>query len=371
VAASDGAVWYGCCIKPYAGDAAIATGLLLFLTASAGRSVAKRLLFLAAVTPVLIGSSYTSVFTLGAVLLALLPTVRAGGRRAWAAWVLAAAVAAGTLALLYFGPMKAQRDPNLFYEWRFHFPNYAEPTSVPYWSGKAILGVFQEAVNPSGFVLGLLAPLGAWGLWRGGRREVAIACGAAFGLAFLAALVKAYPIGQHRLSFFLMPAAVVLGSAGVQVVIRWRWWAGIPLAVVLFLVADGLSLYHLYRPWLHPNGAAVRRYVTERRQPGDVVLSDDALPPTEEVINGVFVRNVRGNYLYFFFGELKPLAAGSEVPVGGRAWVVMDHYTPEQRRAYIEGTLKPLGFELVEEKTFGPDWEPFAQASAYLYVRVR
>lgn len=378
VAVSDAAVWLGCCVKPYAGDAAIATALLLYLCASEGWPVTKRLLILAAVTPPLICFSYTSMFTVGALLLALLPSVWKSGPRGWLTWLLAGAVIAGTLAWLYFNPMKAQRDPALFEEWHAYFLNYDEPfplrisksdepilvpplLGVPLWLVKSTLGVFQQACNPSGFVLGLLAPLGVWGLWRSGKREIVVACVGVFVLAIVAAAAKAYPFGQHRLSFFLAPAAIMLGSAGVGVIIR-RWkWIGIGLAVLLFVVADGLALSHLPFPWFQPDAASVRKYVQEHRQPGDVVLSADA--------DADAAKFKRGNYLYFFFGELKPLAAGAEVPVGGRAWVVMDHYTSKERRTVIESTLGPLGFELVEEKQYGTDDDPGSQAAAYLYVR--
>jgi hypothetical protein len=122
-----------------------------------------------------------------------------------------------------------------------------------------------------------------------------------------------------------------------------------------------LSLYHLVRPWPVPQAAAVYRHVQQHRQPGDVILSDDA--------STAKVDEKRGNYRYFFYGELKPLSAGADVPVGGRAWVVMDHYGPEERTAYIEARLAPLGF--VREGAFelGPASDPGAQAAAYLYVR--
>jgi hypothetical protein len=92
-----------------------------------------------------------------------------------------------------------------------------------------------------------------------------------------------------------------------------------------------------------------------------VILSDDASTAPEDV--------KRGNYLYFFFGELKPLKAGADVPVGGRAWVVMDHYSPDERRNYINTRLGPLGFVEVEAHELGPASAPQAQAAAYLFVR--
>ncbi len=361
VAVSDCAVWLGCCVKPYAGDAAIVTALLLYLKATDGWPVAKRLLLLAALAPPVLCFSYTSVFAFGALMLAMLPAVWRSGPRGWLAWLLAGAAVGGTLAVLYFGPMKEQRDSNLFREWKPYMTDFEDPAGLPFWLLRSFLGVCQFACNPSGFVLGLLAPLGVWGLWKNGRREMAIACVGMFVLALVAAGMKAYPFGQSRLSFFLSPAVIVLGTAGVGEVIRWRRPVGVGLAVLLVAVGDGLSLYHLVRPWPVPDAAAIHRHVQTHRQPGDVILSDDASTAPEDAS--------RGNYLYFFFGELKPLAAGADVPLGGRAWVVMDHYTPDERRHYINERLVPLGFELTEAFELGTESDPGAQAAAYVYVR--
>lgn len=361
VAVSDCAVWLGCCVKPYAGDAAIVTALLLYLRMSDGWPAAKRLVVLAVAAPLVLCFSYTSVFAFGALMLAMLPAVWRDRPRAWLPWVAAGMTITATLSVLYFGPMKAQRDPNLFREWKPYMMDFDNPAGLPFWLLRSFLGVCQFACNPSGFVLGLLAPLGVWGLWKNGRREVAIACVSMFVLALVAAGMRAYPFGQSRLSFFLSPAVIVLGTAGVAEVIRWRRRVGVGLAVLLVAVGDGLSLYHMVRPWPVPNAAAIHRHVQTQRQPGDMILSNDASPALEDAS--------RGNYAYFFFGELKPLATGAEVPVGGRVWVVMDHYTPGERRGYINQRLGPLGFEEIEAVELGRQSEPGAQAAAYLYVR--
>lgn len=401
VAVSDNHIWLGCCVKPYISDALVTTALLLHLLGTTHWPISRRLLVLAAATPVLFGFSYTATLGVGAVLLALAPAAGRGGTRGRITWVVAITVVAATAAVLYFGPVKAQRVPRLVEEWteRGYFPNYAEPLSLPWWVLKNVLGVCQYVCHPSGFVLGLLAPLGAWALWKAGKREVVIACVGLFVLALVAAAVKAYPLGQIRLSHFLAPAVLVLGVAGVQQLARWwgwigmqlawllglaqavlwrvwralvraarepnsaqsyrtpenhsqlprlgRWWEwlGVGLVLLLVAVADSVSLFHLYQPWSQPDAQAVKRYVMTHRQPGEAILSDE------------------GNYIYFFHGEVKPIAAGgAEVPAGGRAWVVMDFYDDEQRRAYIDARLAPLGFECVESHSF-------REAGAYLYER--
>lgn len=361
VAVSDWAVWLGCCIKPYAGDAAIVAGLLLYLKSTDGWPAVKRLLVLAAFAPPVLCFSYTSVFALGGLMAAMLPAVWKGGWRAWAAWAVAAAAIGGTVLVLYFGPMKAQRDPNLFREWKTYLADYDNPAGLPFWLIQAVSGVFHYACNPSGLVLTLFAPVGAWGLWKAGRREVVIAGVGAFVLSVVAAGMKAYPFGQSRLSFYLSPAAILLGAAGVGEVIR-RWkWVGVGLAVLLVAVGDGLSLYHLVVPWPVPQAATVHKHVQANRQPGDVILSDDASTAPEDAY--------RGNYRYFFYDELKPLKSAADVPVGGRVWVVMDHYGPDVRTQYIEHRLRPLGFERQSAFELGPPSDPGAQAAAYLYVR--
>lgn len=354
VAMSDNHLWLGCCVKPYAGDTLVTTALLLYLVGTTHWPVTKRLLVLAAVTPVLFAFSYTATLGVGAVLLALAPAAWKERPRGWTAWAIAAAVAAATVAVLYFGPIKAQRVPRLVEEWteRGYFPNFADPLSLPWWLLKNLTGACQYTYLPSGFVFGLLAPVGGWALWKSGKREVVIACGGLFALALVAAAVKAYPLGQHRLSQFLAPAVLLLGVAGVGEVVRWWKWVGVGLAVLLVAVVSYLPLSRFVRPWPQPDAQSVQRYVRQHRQPGEAVLSDEK------------------NYLYFFFGEVKPLVAGgAEVPPGGRAWVVMDFYTDAERRHYIEQRLTPLGFEYVAgtEKEFG--LHPSHRAAAYLYQR--
>lgn len=351
VAVSDNHVWLGCCVKPYISDALVTTALLLHLVGTTHWPISRRLLVLAVAVPVLFGLSYTATLGVGAVLLALAPAAWWGGTRGRAAWVVAAAVAVATAAVLYLGPVKDQRVPRLVKEWteRGYFPSYADPLSLPWWTLKNVLGVCQYVCHPSGFVLGLLAPLGVRALWKAGKREVVIACVGLFALALVAATVKAYPLGQIRLSHFLAPAVLVLGVGGVGEIARWRKWVAVGLAVLLVAVADSISLFHLYRPWSQPDAQAVKRYVTQHRQPDEAILSDE------------------GNYIYFFHGEVKSIATGgAEVPAGGRAWVVMDFHTDDERRAYIEQQqhLTELGFELKES-------HQFHEAGAYLYERKR
>jgi hypothetical protein len=343
VAASDSHVWLGCTVKPYSGDAFLATVLLFFHVTTERWTVTRRLLVLAAVTPPILCFSYPAAFVIGGLLLAWLPGAWRAGGRGRVAWVIAAAAAALTFAVLYFGPVKAQRVTKLVTEWEKKYPNFADPLSIPAWLIEHTFGVFQNSYNPAGVVFALVAPLGIWAFWRGGRKELVGAGLATFGLVLLAASIRSYPYGQNRLMLFIAPVVLLFGAKGMDVLMARSRWA-VVLAVLMVLVNDGHAVLRLVDPWRRPDSQSVQRYVLAHRQPGDAVLSDEA------------------GYQYFFRGELKPILAGADVPVGGRAWVVMDHYTNETRRTYIEWRLAPLGFELADERQF-------RDAAAYLYVR--
>ncbi len=342
LAVSDTHVKLSNTVKPYTLDALFTTLLLLGLIRTEHWPAARRLLALAAVAPFVLCFSYPSAFVVGGLLLALRPP----DRRTAVAWLVAAAAVAGTFALLYFGPIRAQRVVKLVTEWEPYYPPLSDPLRLPGWLASSFVGVFQDSCNPSGAALALVAPLGWWAFWRGGRWRLAVALAGLFAAVLVASAARSYPFGQNRLMQFASPAVALLGAMGIEVLARWRVWAGVGLAVAVIGVADGLSLWRAAFPWQEPDSRGVTRFVNDRRRPGEPVLSDE------------------GGYLYYFHGELLPLEAGKDVSVGGRVWAVMDHYTPEERTAHLDAKLAPLGFERVRA-------EEFFRAGAYLYERKR
>lgn len=342
LAVSDEHVRQSNTVKPYTLDALFAAALLYGLVRTEGWPLARRLLALAAVAPFILCYSYPMAFVLGGVLLALWPR----DRRSAAAWVVAGVAIAGTFAVLYFGPIRAQRVTGLVNGWERYFLPIRDPAAVPFWLGWNVFGVCQYACNPSGVVLAVLAPFAAVAFWRSDRWRLTVAVGGMLAAVLVASALRAWPFGQHRLMLFAAPAVYLLGAKGVEVLGGWRRSAGVGLAVACVVVADGLSLWRLTHPWSEPDARGVRAFVREHRQPGEPVLSDE------------------GGYLYYFHGELRPLSAAKAVPVGGRVWAVMDHYTPEVRREYIERFLTPDTFARVRA-------EEFTSAGAYLYVRTR
>jgi hypothetical protein len=326
-------------VKPYTLDA-LGTLVLLFAFVKTRRwPTYRRLLLIAALAPVLLGFSYPMAFVLGGVLLGLLPRDRA----AVLAWLLAVAVVGGTFAVLYFGPIKAQRVSKLENEWERNYLPYKQPAEVPWWLTWHTFGACQQSCNPSGALLTVFVPLGALAFWRTGHRRWLVVLGGAWLAVLAASALRSYPYGQNRLMQFLGPIILMLGVRGLELMATWKRSFTVGLGIALFVVADGYSLHRLVFPWVEPDARSVAKYLRENRN-AEPLLSDE------------------GNYFYFLNKQVQPLSAAAEVPIGGRVWVAMDHYTPEIRRHAINITLGPLGFVEMDAKEF-------TRAGAYLYER--
>ena len=349
VAISDNHVWLGCNIKPYAGDALIATALLYYYFATQRWSAAKRSAGLALLIPPILCTSYPAAFIAGGLLLALLPFAYCERLRGLAAWATAASVALATFAGLYFGPIRNQRVEGLLNEWGPKFPDFQSPASLPWWLIETTTTVFQFCYNPVGFYLAVVAPFGIVSALRSGRRDLAVLLTAPFALALVAAALKAYPYGFNRLMFFIAPCALLLGGLGMDAIFRYLPSKRLHIATGAFLLAIGslLPVLHVVKPWDRPDSSGMAAYIRTHRLEGDRVAADEQ------------------TYAYFFRGELLSLneAAATVVP-GGRVWVPMDFYTPEVRIAYLESKLKPGEFELIREQRF-------RDCCAYLFVRRR
>ena len=326
-------------VKPYTLDA-LGTLVLLFLFVKTTHwPTHRRLLLVAMVAPLLLGFSYPMAFVLGGVLLGLMPR----DRKAVLAWLLAVAVLGGTFAVLYFGPIKAQRVSKLETEWERNYLPYREPVQVPWWLTWHTFGVCQQSCNPSGALLTVFVPLGALAFWRTGHRRWVVFLGGAWLAVLAASALRSYPYGQNRLMQFIGPIVLVLGVRGVEWLATWKRSFAAGLGMAMFIVADGYSLHRLVWPWSEPDARSVAKFIRENR--GDLpVLSDE------------------GNYFYFLNRQVQPLSAAANVPSGGRVWVVMDHYTPEIRRHAMNITLAPLGFVEIDVKEF-------TRAGAYLFER--
>lgn len=344
VALSDNHIWLGCTVKPYTGDALLTTLLLYAYVRTADWSPARRILALAALIPPVFCFSYPMMFVIGGLMLALLPSAWRQRPAALGAWLLAFTLSVGTFAMLYFGPVKQQRVTGLVEEWARDFPNWSRPISVPGWAAEHTATVFQYSYLPGGMALIVLAPWGLTSLRDSNRRGLAVALVAPIALALAASTVKSYPYGFNRLMHYAAPCVLLIGCLGLEVFLRRFGTLAKGCTIALLISVAVPPVIHLVKPWPKPDAQSVKAYVNSKRQPGDLIFSDE------------------DNYLYFFFGELRKLDTASVVPPGGRAWAVMDFYPVEQRKAYVHAKMTAAGLELVEEKHF-------QLASAFLYVR--
>jgi hypothetical protein len=349
VAVSDAHVWLGCNIKPYVFDALIGTALIYLYLATQRWPLPRRLGLFAVLAPPLMTFSYPAVFLYGGVLLAFAVVAgRARNVNVGAAYALLGLIVVGTFVVLYCGPMHDQRAAGLVAEWANKFPNWHRLETVPGWIVGNTFLVCHYCYNPIGAPCALLAILGAIRCWRAGRTDLIALCAGPMLLCLVACCVRAYPFSNNRLILFLAPGFGFLVAVGTQVAAdglrRWTRHA-VPLLLCAILVPEAAyAAFRVVKPWDRPDSSGVARLIRQDRWPGDVVASDEP------------------GYRYFFLGDLKSLSDVADARAGQRVWVPIDHYTPDQRRAFVRQALSADTWELQAEV-------PFNRATAFLFVR--
>ena len=127
-----------------------------------------------------------------------------------------------------------------------------------------------------GEIVLLLALVGAWSLWREGKRQLLGFLLAPAGLVLLASLAHRYPFGGSRLTLFLAPAVVTLAGGGIE----WLWrtvsqtkWRGVGIAVPIIVIGIGAALvaYHLIAPRHRGHIRPAVEFVRTHRQPDEPV----------------------------------------------------------------------------------------------------
>ena len=68
-------------------------------------------------------------------------------------WATLALIAAASFALLYFGPARAQRCPDMESCWTGQFPHWGRPWTVPVWSVASTFDVLRYCFPPCGYLL--------------------------------------------------------------------------------------------------------------------------------------------------------------------------------------------------------------------------
>ena len=212
---------YTCEVKPYVIDAFFALAITwLFLETRAWRLGSRMLLF-SAITPLVIFSSYPGCFICGSLLTAFLPSVWQE-RRSWQTWTaygLLTLVVFGAFALIYLGPIRAQRTEILDSVWD-DYPNWREPWMVPLWTAGVIFRLFEHFWRPTGVILVIPLLIGIWMRRRTSSwAELALLAGPA-GLALFATFLGKYPF-ESRLILFVLPGLSVLIGAGMAELTCW------------------------------------------------------------------------------------------------------------------------------------------------------
>jgi len=269
-------VYYASEAKQYAGDLALALGLLVLALRVASEGIrGRRLLALGVLGAVAPWLSHAAAFVLAGIGLALgVPALRARDRGAvarlgvmGAAWVASFAAAWA----LFFG--ESAGSEGLLRFWAFAFmPFPPASTADLLWLPQRLLLAFEQGagLRPAPLALGLAA-LGSVSLAR--RRPRAAALLGLPALATLAAsALELYPFFQ-RFLLFLAPAAIVFAAEGAERLAalaapRSRILAAACLAGILACpVADAAK--RAVEPERRDEIRPVLAYVAEHARPGD------------------------------------------------------------------------------------------------------
>ena len=171
--------------------------------------------------------------------------------------------------------------PLRFIKW-FFLTHTGEMAAYPLGSGKG-----------SSALTALLGLVGLWNLYRHGQRELLVLVGGAFGLGFLAALLRRYPYGTScRVVQHLAPFYCLLMGLGVSVLIqrlqsaRGRWKATMGFTGFLALIAAAGVICDCCKPYRDRESLWARRLVNDLVQrAGDdpILMAQDV-----QVVNPLF-----------------------------------------------------------------------------------
>ena len=335
--ASDRLCWHAAEAKPYAVDVLVACAALFAAVRLSDWPLLHRLALLTFASPFAIFLSFPACFVCGALLLYFGPEVwRAGWRPRllYAVWGL---LIAGSFALLYFGPVQAQRNDALEGCWQGHFPDWSRPWRLPVWSLAGTCEVVRYCFKPFGNIFAPLALIGAVWLGPAGRRRELLLLAGPLALAWLAALSHGYPYGGSRLEIFAAPGLAILLAAGVEPVRQWcraRWRWGSVAVLVLLLTPLGETLRFVVTPWPRTDAAEAADYILTRRGPHDQIAAN------------------HWEYVYYFRHQIsacEELALESHTS-GGRIWMAFS--TPDRGEQHRFRTALASRGRILERKKF-------------------
>lgn len=337
---ADPLAWHACEAKPYSSDV-LAAVLLLYFCAGRSRPLFWQLIVLTLLAPPLIFLSYPACFFYGGVLVALLPAVwRQRNAPACLGYGLLVLAVGISFLLLALGPARAQHDDTMTAPWRGFFPEWDRPWAVPVWAATASVEVVRYCVRPLGQLLLLPALVGGVHFVRRGRRSLMVLLILPVFLALVASCLHRYPYGPARVMVYATPAIALLIAAGTLPLFTWlraRTRLGVALLVAALVLPAVQSLRVVASPWPRADVPAAVEWVSERRQPEDLVLGND------------------WTHHYYFRGlgpQFQDIVEGRANQTSGRWWVVFTAQVSPEKRHALARTVAPDDWQVVERRDF-------------------
>jgi hypothetical protein len=336
-------VWHSVEAKPYATDILIALIVPALWCLTRRWRYEYRMVLQAVLAPIWMGLSYPAVFVMGGLLAASIP-IRPLHRSQVLAYLTTVFVVGVSFLVVFWGPVRMQRNEAVDSCWTNYFPNWNEPLSVPIWIVKSWASLPDYSFRPIGMALFPLVVLGVVLMARRGRTRLVVAMAMPIALAFVASLLGKYPFGGARVLAFAAPAmSLFIGESvawfWMQAKSRTSWprfglaWASVPTTAALIL-----AIKSLIEPWPSPDSAGASAYVINQRAQNELVM---------------------GNHWEheYYFRDLDPSFQVLQIP-GKRleksAWVVIADVAPSVRQDLIKAFLadQPSGWRIVESKDF-------------------
>ncbi|QDT39510.1 glycosyltransferase family 39 protein [Stratiformator vulcanicus] len=271
-------------IKQYAVDACMAAMLLYIALIALERAPSvfrlRARLALLALAPLAMFCSLPAVFVAGGIALAFVPAVWAERKITTVIWwfgycgiILVAFLAQYFYLLKPYDQVLGDVMTNC---WGSGFPSYDSPWSFLVWIAQAATGsIFAHPVGGENFgslPVAALFALGLFSLHRRRRFDVLSIIGGVFLLAFVAALLKKYPLGGHpRVVLYLSPFVAVGVGAGIRELVRFWTQSGkvtptlatrikiIP-AAILIAIGLGSTTKDLIKPYTSDHAERVAAF---------------------------------------------------------------------------------------------------------------
>jgi hypothetical protein len=346
-ALSDRLLWHACEAKPYSFDVLAAVVLIALVGLTTHWSLARRLLVLTVLAPLIIWASFPGCFLYGGVLVALVwPVLSSRSPRVMLTYALLAVVVFGAFAVLALGPVRAQRNDAMDSCWLHYFPPVNDPARLAWWLIDSTLEIGRYALRPAGAVLILFVAFGSIMWWRQRRFELLALLLVPWALALVASFLRSYPYGGARVLAYTTPAVFLLAAAGLAHTLAWLGErsraAMIILAALFVLVPVARAATKAAAPWQRADIAGAVAHIRSHWQPGDIVVHNST-------VAYYYFRDARDRQLHLQDGATLKDRFRDEPQA--RLWVMLVAPELQQRDELLRAALLKQG-HVVERREF-------------------